>query len=325
MKNTFKALAAVLVLIILNSKGLIALAVYQEPGMTLSEVLQDTAIFDYDPVKLISLAVLKNVDYTKIMVNDQNIIDSLNAKQQQEFNFSESTIKAYKDAIDKAKTGLQNDWDTQVILNYMTEAYDLYNKHIADVLNITSTEDDIVNAIESFIAQTQVTTADLGDISEELMLLLTGQRLISIDTSEPIQTKNRQGEDITIYQAEQTTWVISNGVVSNIFTGQVLDITENSITVYVGTENNKITMTYTSLSDFTLARELNVGDTVEKGEHLLNSNVIKLELKFNDTYIDILKLLGTTGRLFISDYMINASEAYNKNRSAYIEDWMRRK
>lgn len=296
----------------------------QVEGATLSDFLEKETL-GLDPVKLISLAIMQGVDYENIKVGDRNIVDCLTDSQKMEYNFCASTVQAYRDAVDNAKAGLKNGWDTQLIINYMAEAYDTYDTYIADVLTVNSSTEEIESAIKNYIEQVDVLTTDLGEINDLIISTFSGQKLISLQVTEPIYYQDQYGETATTYQAQRTQWATNCEEFICLYSGKVLDITENSITVYVGTEYNKLTMTYFVDEKINLINTaLAVGDTVEQGNALFkcNDTSVAIEFKYNEQYIDILKLMGSSGRIIIGDYVKNMSERYDMNREAYIANWL---
>lgn len=324
LSKTVLAVTMSLIFLISLSFTSFAAQPVQVEGATLTDLL-DEEMLGLNPIKLISLAILRDVDYNSIKVNDKTIVDCLTDEQKQEYNFCASTVQAYREAVDNAKTGLTNDWDTQLIINYMTEAYNTYDTYIADVLTVNSTSAEIEAAIKNYIEQAEVLTTDLGEINDLVVLSLASQKLISLQVSEPINCEDQFGDPAVTYVAERTQWATNTDKFTCFFSGTILELTENSITVYIGTEYNKLTMTYIVDDTIDLVdKNLAVGDTVEQGKALFNCSdtSVALEFKYNDKYIDLLKLMGSTGRIVIGDYVKNMSELYDKNREAYIANWL---
>lgn len=301
---------------------------------TVGDLIGDSAVDDtQDPVRLINLALLRDVDITKITYRDKTIIDTLTQDEKNSHSFSNTTIMVYSEAMGNARTGLQNGWSVNNIIDYADEAYDLYDDNIAKLATESLTAKDVEEAIYKYIENNVESQIDVGNLEETLPLLVSEYTLQSIvidKITNKIEIDTNIGElmiDDASYHCSKTTWYTNNVAVKALLNGTVCDITPTSLSTSIGGEQHRLVIKYQSDKPIELLDEsIKVGTHVIQGADLLNgeNTHLTITITYNDSHnVDLLSLLGATGKILVNEYQRIQAEPFDENREIYISHYLK--
>ncbi len=300
---------------------------------TVGDLIGDEAVDDtQDAVRLINLAILRNVDLTKITYRDKTIIDTLTEDEINDYAFSDSTIRVYSEAMGQARTGLQNGWTPNDVLTYANEAYRVYNDRIAKLATENLTAEDVEAAVLAYIRNNVESNIDIGDIEEQLPLLISDYRLQSIiinTISDKIKIDTNVGVmeiDGTNYECIETGWYTNGQSMKALINGTVSEIAPTSLSTSIGGDEHRLVIKYESEKPIILLDEsIEVGTHIMQGTEILSGadTTFTITLTYNDEYnIDLLRLLGPTGKILVNEYKRTQAEPYDANRDKYIEHYL---
>ena len=299
---------------------------------TVGDLIGDTSVDEtQDPVKLLNLATLRNISVNSITYKNKTIIDVLAQEEKDAYAFTDTTIKVYSEAMGKARTGLQNGWTVDSIIMHADDAYEVYNDKIAKLATESLTTDDIENAIRDYIKDYVDSNIDIGDLKEQLPLLISSYSLRSIaiiENSKKLEVNTNFGvleTDNSSLECIKTSWYMNGEPLRALINGTVTEITDTSLSTSVGGKQHRINITYKSETPIELLDEnLELDTYVPQGAIILSSedSTFEITLTYNDKNIDLMSLLGATGKILINEYKRTQSEAYDVNRDLYIEYYL---
>lgn len=302
-------------------------------AVTVKELIGDTSADDLqDPIKLINLAMLKGVDLTEIKHNNKTIVDVLSEDELDEYAFSDTTILVYKEALTNAKTGIKNGWTVENIVRYADEAYRLYDDKIADIATDDTSVENIKTAIGNYIRNFNESYIDIGDLEGLLPEIVSNFVLKSIvvtENPEKIVISTDLGAldmGSVPYECIKTTWYTNAVPIRAILNGTVTEIEPTYLSTSIGGDNHKLVITYKNEDGIILLDEnIEVGAYVKQGVQILDGTnaTYEITIKYNDKNIDLLSLLGPTGKILVNEYKRLQAEEYDANRDAYIEKYLK--
>ena len=301
-------------------------------AITLNEMLEEKRYslgteveYQIDPINLINRGILKGLSIEDIKYDGQTIINALNEEQLNQYEFSSSTVKYYKDNIDKAKNALQNGWTAKDVILYANEAYEIYEKYIGDTITDSTTAEEITTDIQDYIKRYVEGNFDIGDINGTLPSILSDYKLEGITAkvdNEGLKTYSiLSNENEEKYHCTETVWYTEGQSFKALFSGKITQITTDSITVTTGNEDKALKTIYTNPAGMTTS--LIVGNTVKQGEALFIPNYqTNIKLTYNDYNIDLLQIMGPTSKILVSEYKRMCIVEYNEIREEYIKQLM---
>lgn len=286
-----------------------------------------------DPNQLINLAILYGIDLSTITYENKTILDVLTPEQTQKYAYSETTVGAYADDLKKALDGLANGWTAELVMEYADSAFLLYNKNINDLQSGAEqpSKESVSTSIKNYIKASANDEIIVGDTAETLINLMNSYQLMGFEVTE---TPRRENFDTAYgvenmpahhYSSTMTTWNTYGDNFKALFNGKVTDITENSITVEtIGTTNN-LTVIYSVKKNLKLVSdEIQVGTKVKQGDELVKpkDSYISVAIRIDTTPVDLLLMLGSTGKLLLNEYQREILTDYTLEKAEYIQDIM---
>ena len=313
MRRTISKIIA-LVLILVSTISMTDTTYAQATTLSeLFEVRDEEINTNQEILKLLNLATLRKIDIDNITYKDKTITDVLNRDELDLYAVRESTTQVYIDAIEQASTGLQNGWSVQNVIKFADKAYEAYGKYL-DTLELDVISDvTITEAIRNYIATYIDKNIDVGDVKSTLPLILADYALMSvvvIENPNKIDVSTNFGiteTDNTKYECTKTTWYTNGQPMKALFNGTIEEITPTSVTTFLGSTDHGLKVIYISESPIVLLGEdIKVGDYVAQNTEFIQDNLatIQVELRYNNKNIDLMSLLGVTGKLLINEYAI---------------------
>lgn len=329
MSKTIKHFVTALLLIVV----LIPLIpIHVVAATTVGDLIGDTQVDDtQNPVKLLNLATLKNIDISEIKYKDKTILDVLAQEEKNDYAFADTTILVYSEALGKARTGLQNGWTANSVITHADAAYDIYDDKIAALATENLTADDVKTAIRDYIKNYVESNIDVGSLEEQLPLIVSCYSLRSIsiiENSNKMEVSTNFGvleTNNTSLECVKSSWYTNGEPLKALLNGTVTEITDTSLSTSIGGEQHKLTITYKSETPIKLLDENIIIDAyVPQGSDILSSedNIFEITIKYNDKNIDLLSLLNATGKILINEYKRTQAEPYDANRDLYIENYL---
>lgn len=300
---------------------------------TISDVVGETSESDkQDPVKLINLSILRGINIKDIKYKDKTIIDVLTQEEKNMYAFSDTTLMVYSEAMGNARIGIQNGWSAINIIDYADDAYKLYNDRIAMLATTELNAEEVETVVKNYIVDCVESNVDIGNIEQQLPLILSDYSLRSIiveKNSEENIVNTNVGEVATTvdtYKCIETSWYTNSMPLKALINGTVSEITDTSISTVIGGDNHKLTITYESNNKLELLnKNQEVGTYIEQNTDILSEDngIIKITIKYNDEAIDLLSLLGPTGKILVNEYKRTQAEPYDANRDEYITQYLK--
>lgn len=284
-----------------------------------------------DPLRLINLAMLNKVDIEALSYNDITILDTLTDRELNMFNFSSSTIALYQEQLNNACTALKNGMNYKEITKYADEAYRLYMEKIAIPNADKFDAADIENTIIDYVTNYADSSIDIGNIDERLPEIFSEYILAEVHIVENDE-KFKIKPSFTIvdmnhsnYECTKTVWYTGFLPLKAIVNGKIIELTDTKLTTSVGTINNELVVSYKCKNPAILINEnAKVGATLSQGDNIFDSynNTFEIEMTYNGKNIDLLSLLGVSGKLLLNEYKRSRSEPYDKIREDYINTFL---
>ena len=296
---------------------------------SITDIIGETDVMQYDPLRLINLSILKNIPFNTVSYEGKTILNVLNEKQASEFVFCETTVSAYSEAYNNAKSLNTAGANIYAVIQEANKAFSLYSNHIADIAQAKMTNDEIEEAVYNYIKTAINEETNIGDIKGQLPSIACNYTLMSISVKEKIEETETMTSYGPVYQtlkkivSDKTTWFTNGASFDSLFNGTVTKIDDTSITISIGSTELPLTITYSTEDQIQLLdKNLAVGDYVKQGTSIISgdNSLVTVEIIYGADSIDLLYLLGPSAKLLVSEYARVSTEEYSYERNQYIDE-----